>query len=112
LHGVQGVVGSNPATPTRSTARPGAPGLAFFMNYYTVYILYSVSLDRYYVGQSKNHKERLEGHQYGRNKSTKAGVTWEIVHLEYFEDRPSAVRKERYIKNMDSRRYLERLIDQ
>jgi putative endonuclease len=79
---------------------------------YTVYILYSVSLDRYYVGQSKNHKERFERHQSGRNKSTKGGIPWEIVHLEYFEDRPSVVQKERHIKNMGNRRYLTRLKDQ
>jgi putative endonuclease len=78
---------------------------------YSVYILYSVSLDRYYVGQSKNHLERFERHQTGRNKSTKAGIPWEIVHVEYCDDRSSAVRKERQIKNIGSRRYLERLKD-
>jgi putative endonuclease len=79
---------------------------------YAVYILYSVSLDRFYVGQSKNHIERLERHQSGRNKSTKAGIPWEIVHVEFFDDRPSAVRKERQIKNIGSRRYLDRLQNQ
>ncbi|MBI0401353.1 GIY-YIG nuclease family protein [Cyclobacterium marinum] len=76
---------------------------------YAVYILYSVSLNRYYVGQSKNHIERLERHQSGRNKSTKAGKPWEIVHVEFFNNRSDAVRKERQIKNIGSRRYLERI---
>jgi putative endonuclease len=79
---------------------------------YAVYILYSISLDRFYVGQSKNHLERFERHQAGRNKSTKAGIPWEIVHVEFFNDRPSAVRKERQIKNIGSRRYLDRLQNQ
>jgi putative endonuclease len=64
------------------------------------------------VGQSKNHLERFERHQSGRNKSTKAGIPWEIVHVEFFDDRPSAVRKERQIKNIGSRRYLNRLQNQ
>tara|TARA_R110001592_G_scaffold40757_1_gene133548 strand:- start:22169 stop:22480 length:312 start_codon:yes stop_codon:yes gene_type:complete len=75
---------------------------------YSVYLLYSVSLDRYYVGQSKNHVERFDRHQSGRNKSTKGGIPWKIVHVEYFEDRPSAVRKECQIKNIGSRRSLKR----
>ena len=78
---------------------------------YSVYILYSFSLDRYYVGQSKDHIERFKRHQSGRNKSTKVGIPWKVVHVEYFDDRPSAVRKERQIKNMGSRRYLKGLND-
>ena len=76
---------------------------------YSVYILYSHSTERYYVGQSKNHLERFKRHQSGRNKSTKAGIPWEIVHVEFFNDRSDAVRKERQIKNLGSRRYLERI---
>ena len=78
---------------------------------YSVYILYSVSLGRYYVGESKDHLERFNRHQSGRNKSTKGGIPWKIVHVEYFKDRSSAVRKERQIKNIGSRRYLEGLKD-
>jgi putative endonuclease len=66
---------------------------------YVVYILYSQKTGRYYVGQTQNIEKRLERHNSGRNKSTKAGIPWKIVHVEYFEDRPSAVRKETPIKN-------------
>jgi putative endonuclease len=74
---------------------------------YFVYILYSPSLDRYYVGQTKDIEERLERHNAGRNKSTKGGIPWEMVHFEKFPDRPSAVRQEKLIKNLGSRRYLQ-----
>jgi putative endonuclease len=80
--------------------------------FYTVYILYSVSLDRYYVGQTQNFEERFERHNRGRNKSTKSGIPWVVVHKEKMPDRSSAMSREKQIKNMGSRRYLERLKDQ
>ena len=73
---------------------------------YFVYILYSESTDRYYVGQTQNLEERLERHNTGRNKSTKSGIPWMIVHFEVLPDRSTALAREKYIKNLGSKRYL------
>ena len=73
---------------------------------YFVYILYSETTDRYYVGQTQNLEQRLERHNSGRNKSTKSGIPWMIVHFETLSDRNSALAREKYIKNLGSRRYL------
>lgn len=72
-----------------------------------VYILYSASLDRFYVGQTQDLEVRLQRHNSGRNKSTKAGVPWEMVHFGTCVDRTEAVRKETKIKNLGSKRYLQ-----
>ncbi len=105
MHGVQGVVGSNPATPT--SVEPGwFPSLAFFMENF-VYILYSASLDRFYVGQTKDLEARLQRHNSGRNKPTKAGVPWEMVHFEKVADRVATVAKDKQVKNLGSKRYLQ-----
>ncbi|MFO7824739.1 MAG: GIY-YIG nuclease family protein [Cyclobacterium sp.] len=76
------------------------------MEYY-VYILYSASLDRFYVGQTQDLEARLQRHNSGRNKSTKAGVPWEMVLFETCVDRTEAVRKETKIKNLGGKRYLQ-----
>jgi len=73
---------------------------------YFVYILYSQKNDRYYVGQTQNLEERMERHNCGRNKSTKSGIPWSLVHLEVVTDRSAALTKERHIKNLGSKRYL------
>lgn len=74
---------------------------------YVVYILYSPSLGRFYVGQTDDLNDRLVRHNSGRNKSTKAGVPWALVHSEPSPDRATAMARERQIKNLGARRYLK-----
>ena len=82
----------------------------FFMQYF-VYILYSETLDKYYVGSTQDLAERLRRHNEGRNKSTKAGIPWKRVYQESYSDRSAAYRKEREIKARKSRMYIEDLIE-
>ncbi len=44
-----------------------------------VYILYSVSKDRYYIGSSADTEKRLLRHNAGVTPSTKAGRPWKVV---------------------------------
>jgi putative endonuclease len=76
-----------------------------------VYILYSVSADRYYVGQTANLDYRLQCHNRSAVTSTKAYVPWELKHSEAYETRSEAMRREREIKARKSRRYSEELND-
>ncbi|WP_161890244.1 GIY-YIG nuclease family protein [Pontibacter russatus] len=80
------------------------------MPFYT-YILYSEKLDRYYIGSCQDMEVRLEQHNAGRNKSTKAGVPWVLKHTETFEARSTATQRETQIKNKKSRKYIEWLIN-
>jgi len=77
---------------------------------YHVYILYSQSLDRYYVGSSSDIQDRLSRHNGGRSKSTKAGVPWALVYFESFETRALAVKRELDIKKRKKRAYIELLV--
>jgi putative endonuclease len=77
---------------------------------YYVYILYSNSLDRYYVGSSGDIQDRLSRHNGGRSKSTKAGVPWSLVFYESFETRALAVQRELEIKKRKKRAYIESLV--
>ncbi|MGC9364202.1 MAG: GIY-YIG nuclease family protein [Fidelibacterota bacterium] len=76
----------------------------------TVYILYSPSKDRYYIGQTGDLNRRLVEHNSGQSKSTRAGIPWQLVYRCQFDNRRAAVHYESYLKRMKSRRFIEELI--
>ncbi|MCL5020232.1 MAG: GIY-YIG nuclease family protein [Bacteroidetes bacterium] len=63
-----------------------------------VYVLRSLTRERYYVGQTDDLSDRLRRHNGGRVKSTKAYRPWSIVYFEKYETRAEAVRRERELK--------------
>ena len=77
---------------------------------FVVYILYSSNFDQYYVGHTQNMEDRLSRHNSGRSLSTKKGKPWILVYRETFETRSEAMLREKAIKKMKSRTYLEQLI--
>jgi putative endonuclease len=79
------------------------------MKYY-VYILYSQSRDRYYIGYTRNPQERLQEHNLGATNSTRPGRPWIMAYKEEFENRSIAIRREREIKSKKNRKFLETLI--
>ena len=79
---------------------------------YYLYILYSKSYDRFYIGQSQELSSRLERHNNGQVPSTKPYLPWIIRYYEIFETRGEAMKREKDIKNKKSRKYIEMLIDQ
>ncbi|MEQ8304832.1 MAG: GIY-YIG nuclease family protein [Cyclobacteriaceae bacterium] len=78
---------------------------------YFLYILYSQELDCYYVGQTDNIKDRLASHRGGKSKFTSRASDWMVVHTEEFLTRKEALVRERAIKRMKSRKYVESLIE-
>jgi len=75
-----------------------------------VYIIFSKSLDRYYIGQTKNLENRLYRHRNSGSKSTKKAKDWVLVYKELFVNRSFAVKREFEIKSKKSRVYIEQLI--
>ncbi|MGB0273778.1 MAG: GIY-YIG nuclease family protein [Flavobacteriaceae bacterium] len=73
-------------------------------------MLYSKSLNRFYVGHTFCIEDRIKRHNSGRSKSTKGGVPWKIVHTESFKVKSDAYARERSIKAKKSRIYIEQLI--
>ncbi|MBI1936521.1 MAG: GIY-YIG nuclease family protein [Ignavibacteriales bacterium] len=74
------------------------------------YILHSPKIDKYYVGSTDNLSWRLERHNMGWGKYTKRGMPWELVYYEVHEDKSNALSREKEIKKMKSRKYIEHLI--
>ncbi len=77
---------------------------------YYLYILYSKLIDKYYIGQSNNLEQRLEKHLHGSSKYTKQANDWEIVYCEKYGSRAEAMNREKQIKRMKSRKYIENLV--
>jgi len=78
---------------------------------YSIYILFSLKTNKYYVGSTDDLQGRLKHHNGGSTPSTKAGAPdWEIRYTETVPDRSSALKRELEIKKKKSRNYLEWLI--
>ncbi|WP_299901656.1 GIY-YIG nuclease family protein [uncultured Aquimarina sp.] len=77
---------------------------------YTVYILFSSSNDKYYVGHTSNLTDRVKRHNQGRSKSTKTGIPWKVAYTENYQSKSEAYQREVKIKKQKSRKYIEQLI--
>jgi putative endonuclease len=80
----------------------------------TVYILHSLKLDRFYIGETTlNVVDRLNKHNtgyYGKKSFTSTADDW-LLKLEMkCLDRSHALRLEKKIKSMKSRKYIENLL--
>lgn len=67
-----------------------------------VYILKSKIVERFYIGHTNNLVRRLEEHNAGKTRSTKAFVPWEIVYTEKFLTKTEAYNREMEIKSYKS----------
>jgi putative endonuclease len=76
------------------------------MKYY-LYILYSASLDKYYIENTNNLERRIYEHNLGREKFTRKGIPWEIKFSRIFDNNLDDSREELRLKKCKSRKYLE-----
>ena len=74
---------------------------------YFVYVLRSDLTDRLYIGSRAEPDERLQAHNAGRGGWSKRYRPWTRVLLEEHEDRPTAAKRERYLKSGWGRRWLK-----
>ena len=75
-----------------------------------VYILYSSSLNQYYIGHTENLQDRIYRHTNSGSKSTKKTNDWVMKYSEEFQFRSEAMQRELEIKNKKSKKYIEWLI--
>ena len=78
---------------------------------YTLYILYSKSLDRYYVGFTNDLGRRFSEHNRKKGKYTDIGIPWEIAYTEIFDSKRQAMDREKFIKSKKSRFFIIELIN-
>jgi len=79
-----------------------------------VYILYSQSADKFYVGQTPDVEKRLMEHNNPLEKSkfTAKFIPWEIaVFFPVSDSRADAMKIEKFIKSQKSKKFIIKLID-
>ena len=75
-----------------------------------VYIIYSLSLDKYYVGYTTDIEKRLTEHNTGISVFTSKAMDWKVKWSKTFESRYDAMNEEKRIKAKKNRKYIEWLI--
>ena len=79
------------------------------MTWFT-YIIYSKTINKFYVGHTHNLDLRILRHNSGWGRFSKRGIPWELVYSEKFETKTEAMKRENEIKKKKSRKYIEWLI--
>lgn len=84
----------------------------FFCLYmFYFYILYSKTLDKFYIGHtSEALEERLRKHLSNHSGFTSKAKDWAVVHYELFEDKSTAYRRELEVKKWKSKTRVQKLI--
>jgi putative endonuclease len=78
---------------------------------YTVYILYSAELDRYYIGfTSDSITTRLKKHLANHKGFTGKKTDWQVVYTEEYAEKKEAMTREKKIKSWKSRIMIEKII--
>ncbi|MBI4709474.1 MAG: GIY-YIG nuclease family protein [Candidatus Portnoybacteria bacterium] len=70
----------------------------------------SLKNQRYYIGQTEDFNKRFKEHNSGKSKATKYGMPWVAVHKEVCDSRKEAIRKEKKLKSLKKRKYIDNLI--
>jgi putative endonuclease len=78
-----------------------------------LYIIYSYSANKYYVGETVDVSERLQQHKSGyyAGSYTKQAIDWELKLVLEFDNISQARKAEAFIKRMNSRKFTEKLIE-
>ncbi len=74
---------------------------------FVVYIMYSISLGKYYVGQTQDINNRILQHNSGKGKYTSKGIPWRLIQTFECINRTEAVKLELKIKKRGIQRYLQ-----
>lgn len=78
-----------------------------------VYLIQSEKTKKFYVGFTSNLKQRIEKHNAGKVKSTKAYIPYKLVYFERLRSKKDALLREKKLKHHGQgiRRLKERLTD-
>ena len=75
-----------------------------------VYIIKSLKDGSYYVGSTHDLDARIQRHNQGRSKYTKAKRPWQLTFYEEHPDRSSAMKREYEIKSRKKKGFIENLV--
>ena len=76
------------------------------MKFFYVYVLHNSSKNFIYVGYSENLKQRIQEHNEGKVRSTKAYTPLKLIFYEAYATKSDAKRRETYLKTNKGRTTL------
>ncbi|MBL7721733.1 MAG: GIY-YIG nuclease family protein [Chitinophagaceae bacterium] len=76
-----------------------------------VYVLYSASTDKYYIGCSSDPESRLKKHLAHHGGYTGRIKDWSICYQECFENKIAALAREKQLKGWKSKIRIRQLVE-
>jgi len=74
---------------------------------YTVYVLYSASHNKIYIGYTANIENRLLAHNHPNNNGwTKSFQPWKMIYSEEFETKSESLKREKQLKSAKGRNFI------
>ncbi|MBU1159956.1 GIY-YIG nuclease family protein [Patescibacteria group bacterium] len=80
---------------------------------YSVYVIYNKICDKFYIGQTENLEKRLQLHNsrhFKNSYTSRFNGEWKLIHIENFNSRKEAVKREKQLKSYQGRLYIKKLI--
>ncbi len=83
-----------------------------FIEEFVVYVLFSEKFSKTYTGFTSNLIERFKSH----NQLATKGYTlkfrpWKVIHVEFFDSKSEAMKREKYLKTGIGRELIKNLIN-
>ncbi len=81
------------------------------MDEFIVYVLFSRTHDKTYVGFTSNLIERFKSHNFlGTKGYTLKYRPWEVIYVEYFYSKSDALKREKYFKSGKGREFIKTIV--
>ena len=78
---------------------------------FTVYILYSQTFEKIYIGYTSNIEERLRSHnELAKKRYTVRYRPWVLIHTETFNIKSEAMAREKALKGGQGRKWIYEVI--
>ena len=78
---------------------------------FTVYAIYSESIDIIYVGQTNNLAQRIKDHNSGHSNYTSKAKDWQLFYSENLNSRSEAMIREKQLKTSRGRAFLREKLE-
>jgi len=75
-----------------------------------LYILYSESVNKYYIGISNNPQRRLHYHNTSKKGWTRRGRPWILVFAKQFDSKQLAQDRETWIKKQKNNTIIDKIV--
>lgn len=77
------------------------------MDYFYVYVLFSLKDKKFYTGYTKDLVDRLEKHKSGEVSSTVNRRPLKLIYFEACLDQKDALHREKYLKTTYGKRFIK-----